>query len=225
MRFVAISDTHGFHHQLELPPGDVLIHSGDATKKGELDEISEFGQWFDSLDFKTKIFVAGNHDFGFQTEPQKAIKALRCSTRSSIIYLQDQSYEIPWGGGIKVWGSPWQPWYHNWAFNLQQDELSKIWVKIPEDTDILVTHGPPFGAGDQIFDGTRVGCPHLARRMSSLNVKINLCGHIHESYGKSRIGNTLVWNSSLCDLTYKINRPPMVFDWKDGAVFPVEAES
>ncbi|HEX8516878.1 MAG TPA: metallophosphoesterase [Bacteroidia bacterium] len=139
MKFVAISDTHGQHNNLRLPQADVIIHAGDITKRGNKEEVVEFLTWFAELPFTYKIFIAGNHDFFFEESSEAEIENL---IPSNVIYLCNNSVLI---NGIKIWGSPITPYFFNWAFNRHRgDDISKYWDLIPMDTDILITHGPPF---------------------------------------------------------------------------------
>lgn len=134
MKIVAISDTHGQHHKLQLPEGDVLIHAGDISNRGELHEIKDFLLWFDKQPFKTKIFIAGNHDFYFERHSEEEINNI---IPDGITYLKDSGIEIE---GIKIWGSPITPFFFNWAFNRNRGyEIARYWDLIPSDTDIHYT--------------------------------------------------------------------------------------
>ena len=206
MRFVAISDTHG-KHQFDLPPGDVILHAGDVSSRGLKTEIERFLDWFSNLDYAYKIFIAGNHDFFFENAPQSEIQAL---IPENLIYLNDSGVEIE---GIKIWGSPIQPWFYDWAFNRQRGPaIQKHWDLIPEDSDIVITHGPVFGIHDRIVSGTLVGCEDLLPVIQRIAPKVHLCGHIHEAYGTVQVGETLYINASILDLRYTIAHDPVVFD-------------
>jgi 3',5'-cyclic AMP phosphodiesterase CpdA len=167
-----ISDTHTKHDKVNgfLPGGDILIHAGDLTGRGYLNEIDDFLKWFDKIDnYDTKIFIAGNHDFGFEDNPNQ-IKSLLTEYKT-VDYLQDDLLLVGKGDYedmVKVWGTPWQPEFHNWAFNLPRGEkLKEKWDMIPANTDILITHGPPFGKLDYIpYDGKNVGCEELIKRVN-----------------------------------------------------------
>ena len=129
-----ISDTHGYFPP--LPAGDLLIHAGDSLHSNTFFGVEKLKSWFDTLKFKHKILIAGNHDFIFQDYKEECKEILQ----DSVIYLHDSSTIIE---GFKIYGSPYTPAYNNWAFNLQPEELKEKWSLIPGDTDILVTHGPP----------------------------------------------------------------------------------
>lgn len=218
MRFVVISDTHSLHDGLTLPEGDVLVHAGDATERGTLEEVSSFGNWFARQNYDYRIIIAGNHDFLFESD-EKAARLALDETGSKIIYLCDEYFCLnSKGKRIKIWGAPWQPWFHSWAFNARNHKLKEVWQLIPEDVDILMTHGPAHGVLDTIYSGEHVGCSHLRERILHCSPKVHICGHIHESYGTSMLGDTLMLNASICDLRYQPIRKPIVFDWKDGQV-------
>lgn len=178
MKIVAISDTHGLHLKMPVPPdGDVLVVAGDILRrKNNLHELEMFNYWLGLLPHTYKIVVAGNHDWIFESDPNAA-KAL-----TNAIYLQDSGFEID---GVNFWGSPWTPEFYNWAFMLPRGEaLAKKWARIPDETDVLITHGPPYGTLDVNLHGERCGCEALADRVSQLpNLKLHLFGHIHYSHG------------------------------------------
>jgi Icc-related predicted phosphoesterase len=206
MRFVAISDTHG-SHQFDLPPGDVILHAGDVSSRGLKAEVEHFVDWFSNLDYQYKVFIAGNHDFFFEKASPGEIQAL---IPDNLIYLNDSGVEIE---GIKIWGSPIQPWFYNWAFNRQRgDDIKRHWALIPTDSDIVITHGPVFGIQDQTFHGQLVGCKDLLRAIQRVAPKVHVCGHIHEAYGTKQVGETLFINASILDLGYTIAHDPVVFD-------------
>ena len=153
MKIIAISDTHGLHSQLKLPPGDILIHAGDISVKGTERETVGIMNWFSQQDFKHKILIAGNHDFYFERMPFEEINKM---IPAGIIYLNDSGIEID---GITFWGSPITPEFMNWAFNRKRgNEIAKHWKLIPKNTDVLITHGPPFGKLDTNANNYKTGC-------------------------------------------------------------------
>ncbi|MCB9733701.1 MAG: metallophosphatase domain-containing protein [Deltaproteobacteria bacterium] len=206
MRVVCISDTHLRHGALTVPDGDVLVHAGDLLGHGLVDEVEEVDLWLAALPHRHKIVIAGNHDWCFEKAPAEAEAALRSAT-----YLRDAGVVID---GVRFWGSPWQPEFLAWAFNLPRGEpLAERWRLIPDDTDVLVTHGPPSGHGDRCFDGRRVGCEALlAAVRDRVRPRLHVFGHIHEGYGVTREGGTTFVNASACDLDYRPVQPPIVID-------------
>ena len=156
MRLVCISDTHNRTDGLVIPDGDVLIHAGDFCGHGVDHEVEGFGQFLSALPHKYKIVVAGNHDWPFYRSDSAYIREFK----KEFIYLEDSETTID---GVKFYGSPWQPEFFNWAFNLPRGEtIARKWREVPTDTDILITHGPPFGILDFLPNGVSVGCEDLA---------------------------------------------------------------
>jgi len=206
---VIASDTHGLHGKLAVPEGDVFVHCGDFTRRGELKTVSDFGRWVGALPHRHKVVVAGNHDRTFEDDPEAALAALDAAG-NGLTYLQDAGTEID---GVRFWGSPWQPWFFDWSFNLQRGpELAAKWALIPEGTQVLITHGPPLGILDRVWGGDRVGCADLLERVRELQPKVHAFGHIHEGSGIDvREGTTYV-NGSICDERYRPVNPARVID-------------
>ncbi len=207
MRIVAISDTHGLHNQLNLPKGDMLLHSGDVSKRGSEQEIIAFLNWFSQQDFAYKIFIAGNHDFYFEETPAAGIAAL---IPENVIYLNDSGVTVE---GIYIWGSPVQPRFFDWAFNRDRGaDIDRHWQLIPENTDILLTHGPPKGILDKTFQGLDVGCEMLLQRINQIQPKYSIFGHIHEAHGQVTKNNIHFINASVVNLRYMVVNPPVEFE-------------
>ncbi|MFK7978501.1 MAG: metallophosphatase domain-containing protein [Saprospiraceae bacterium] len=208
MKIVAISDTHGLHNQLQLPKGDMLLHSGDVAKRGSEQEIVAFLNWFSQQDFQYKIFIAGNHDFYFEETSAAAIADL---IPENVIYLNDSGVTIE---GIHIWGSPVQPRFFDWAFNRDRGaDIDRHWQLIPENTDILLTHGPPQGILDKTSQGLEVGCEMLLTRIEQIQPKYNIFGHIHEAYGQVTKNNIHFINASVVNLRYMVVNPPVEFEY------------
>lgn len=204
MRIVCVSDTHGLHRQLSLPNGDILVCTGDFTRRGRRAEVEEFDRWLSILPHKHKVIIAGNHDFLFEQDPA-ARDLIQHGT-----YLQDELCEKD---GVCIYGSPWQPRFFDWAFNLDRGlPLRNIWAKIPSGIDILLTHGPPHGILDTTARGLRVGCEELTLAIQRVRPKLHVFGHIHESYGQMMAGETRCVNASTCNLQYAPIHPPVVID-------------
>ena len=233
IRFVTISDTHKKHRALSksnmLPKGDVIIHAGDFTSIGGIKEVKDFCDWFGSLPYKYKIVIAGNHDLSLDKgwyeidQNWKSLGLPKIATSCSgeaieimrsckkIIYLEESEVEVE---GYKIFGSPYQPEFCNWAFNLERGEkCDERWNNIPTDTDILITHGPPLGHGDRCKHGHRAGCFDLLRHVQNrIKPKYHVFGHIHEGYGTSTNGATTFINASTCNYQYRPLQLPIVFD-------------
>ena len=237
MKVTLLSDTHTKHNNivtskslrnsnqsLDLPGGDLLIHAGDFMNSGyDKTDVFEFFEWFDAIDnYDDKIFIAGNHDRIMQNEPEWAQGIL--TGYKTIDYLQDSSVKLYFDGhngdfpedNVAIYGSPWQPEFHNWAFNLPRnsEELKAKWDAIPSDTKILITHGPAFGYQD-IPGGQsiRVGCEMLRYRIDEIKPMIHVCGHIHGGYGYHFNGHTHCFNASVLDERYNYTNKPFHFEW------------
>eukprot|EP00794_Sanderia_malayensis_P007673 gene7673-8508_t len=227
IRFVCISDTHNRTDMLELPDGDVLLHAGDFSQTGLPKEIKHFELFIEEVrnKFKNIVVIAGNHDLTFDLEHygkklskmfhrDKIIdnEALKKSLKMKCTYLEDECVEIE---GIKIYGSPWQPEFCGWAFNLRRGEqcLEK-WNMIPKDIDILMTHGPPLGHGDLCMNGARAGCAELLSTIQQrIKPKYHIFGHIHEAYGMTTDGITTFINASSVNINYQQVHKPILFDF------------
>ena len=234
MRLVCISDTHSLHHEMlhELPNGDVLIHAGDLSNKGSKKDVTDFIHWYQNIKgYDTKLFIAGNHDLSFEKRLGVGHKgeldwldnllSPENLSQSDVTYLEDSfmTIETPeFSRPIKFYGSPWQPWFYDWAFNLPRlgTELQEKWNMIPEDTDVLITHSPPNGYRDLVNNwrqpNTHVGCECLINRIGEINPLVNVFGHIHEGYGVEYGKKTAFVNASICTAGYEPINKPIVID-------------
>ncbi|XP_076442536.1 metallophosphoesterase MPPED2-like isoform X2 [Babylonia areolata] len=241
IRFVCLSDTHTMLEKqgpagLEfVPKGDVLLHGGDFSNVGLPKDIKGFNDYLGLLPHTLKVVIAGNHDMTMDSEMVQCNRQYltrNFSIKESVfeeylkeagvensrqlltncVYLEDSSIDVC---GIKIYGSPWQPEFGGWGFNLVRGgPLLEKWNMIPDDTDILITHGPPIGHGDKCFSELRAGCVELLstiqRRVKPL---YHIFGHIHEGYGVTSDGYTTYINASTCTLRYKATNPAVVFDF------------
>ena len=221
MKITVLSDTHTRHRHCEadLPGGDLLIHAGDFMNSGyHKQEATEFFDWFSSIkNYDKKVFIAGNHDRIIENNPTWSLLTIK--DYSNIIYLQDEGfslYDMDKDSSTRLYGSPWQPDFNMWAFNLPRngEEMKGRWDAIPEDTDILITHGPPYGYHD-IPGGQsiRVGCEMLRHRVDEIKPKIHVFGHIHGSSGYYFNGHTHFINASILNEQYDYTNLPVSFEW------------
>lgn len=243
VRFVCMSDTHSLIKNIpyDIPEGDVLIHAGDFTKCGEKEEVLQFDKWLGDLPHKYKIVIAGNHELSFDKEfterfrknlshnqeqnekdvlnygsaEEDIVKAVNVQNIRQYLtncnYLEDSEINIY---GIKIYGTPWQPEFGGWAFNLQRGiKCLNMWNKIPDNIDVLITHTPPLGHGDLACSGVRAGCVELLNTVQQrVKPKYHIFGHIHEGYGVSSDGKIIFINASTCDINYIPHNLPIVFD-------------
>ena len=240
MRITHISDTHNKHNQLNglLPGGDLLIHSGDISSLGRQSEVERFVKWFNSIDnYANKIFIAGNHDMSFDSEqllvnklkhfdgvsdsdefvsigkPQWLEVLLTSDLNQNVFYLENSFVMLD---DIKIWGSPITPTFgYGWGFNVNRGyDINQIWNRIPNDTDIVITHGPIHSYCDRTSrGGLNVGCEQLYHRLNEVQPQLHFSGHIHEAYGYRATDWGYAFNGCNCDLSYLVNNKPMTFDY------------
>lgn len=209
-----ISDTHNKHKTLNLEGGDILIHSGDATGRGEKKEILNFLDWYADQDYSHLVFVPGNHDFGFERDPgfwkeQCMNRGIHLLNDSALLIKDIYDPTV----NLKIYGSPITPWFYNWAFNRHRgEEIKKHWDLIVPDTEILVTHGPAHGIRDLVINGyspnngENVGCEDLARKMAELKfLKLHVFGHIHYCAGVTELEKYTAVNAAILGEDYKPN--------------------
>lgn len=212
MRIVAVADTHLFTSDLVVPAGDVFVHAGDMCRAGTFEELAEAAKWLSSLRHRYKVIVAGNHDCVLEQEPDVAREIL-----TGFIYLEDSEVTLE---GLRFYGSPWQPEFNDWAFNLPRGEaLANKWRQIPSGLDVLITHGPPAGIGDLAGNGMagRAGCADLRTRVAEVAPRLHLFGHIHQDGGLWRDDHTTYVNVT----TWECERAPTVIDIDADRVVPV----
>jgi Icc-related predicted phosphoesterase len=205
MRIVCISDTHNLHADLKLPPGDVLVHTGDLTSRGRAREVAAFLDWFAAQPHPHKLFIAGNHDFLFE----RSVSEARALVSPGVIYLEDEGVTV---NGLRFWGSPVTPPFQGWAFNRTTAEIRSHWARIPDDVDVLLTHGPARGVRDALRpNAEHVGCPELRRELDTrLHPRLHVFGHIHEGYGVQQGGERISVNASVLDHRYRLLNDPVV---------------
>ena len=219
MKIICISDTHTKHNQIPSQyidnadeSIDMIIHAGDVSSRGYKTEITNFLSWYNDLNFRYKILIAGNHDFYFEeAKPEELNEML--AEYPNITYLNDSGVEIE---GFKIWGSPVQPWFYNWAFNRMGSDIQKHWDLIPSDTQLLITHGPIQGYLDMTTRGDITGCPYLKETISERlkDLKLHVCGHIHEAYGRLVMADgQVLLNASVLNHRYEMQNRPITMEW------------
>lgn len=203
MRLVCLADTHNQHSDIEIPEGDVLIHAGDFTDGGSERETQDFLNWIISQPHTHKILVPGNHDFFFEKEELQELP-------ENIHVLIDKGIEIE---DHLFWGSPYIPGMGNWSFSRERGaDIREHWQLIPENTDILITHSPPYGILDQIGTGVKLGCEELQKRVEQIKPDYHLFGHIHHSAGKMKMNGVQYYNLSVLDERFRIMNTPHIID-------------
>jgi Icc-related predicted phosphoesterase len=179
------------HHQLQnLLDADIIVHSGDVSEEGTEGEVLDFLNWFCALDYQYKIFVAGNHDFCLEDGQIEGLP-------ENCHYLCNSGIEIE---RIKFWGIPY------FLSNELNGDTKQLMLKIPNNTDILITHRPPYGILD-FEDGNNFGCVDLLQTIAKIRPKYHLFGHIHAGYGVEKSQHTTFVNSSLVRKNEITNKP------------------
>lgn len=220
MRIAMISDVHTKWHNLVIPECDVLISAGDYSWRGERQIVKEYHEWLSKQNAGIVISVQGNHELWVEKNWEEAVSLVWGIDRT-IQFVKEESFE--WQG-VKFHCSAVTPEFCNWAWNVDRGEkIKRHWNAIPDDTQVLVTHGPPWGIRDTIAeDGENLGCKDLLNRIGSLHhLKLHVFGHIHGGSGYStRVFNweedpkrTVCFvNSSICDENYHAVNPVRVLD-------------
>lgn len=183
-----IADLHGFYPELE--GGDLLIVAGDLTKRDQLVEYMRFIEWLHEQEYKKMIYIAGNHD-NLLVHRDPILESYQNHIHDHIRYLCDSGTEFE---GLKIWGSPWTLSFpginpHCTAFTGDEELLKSKFDLIPDDVDILITHGPPYGILDKTERGENVGSRELMKKIGCMaevedKNRLLICGHIHERYGQ-----------------------------------------
>lgn len=203
IRIVLISDTHQLHGDLDMPEGDILIHAGDFSAYSTAKELEKINGWFGTLPYKKIFLVPGNHDGEFSSRYEQSIKAMTNAT-----VLLDEAFEYE---GYKIYGTPWCNQFGTWWFMTNEKALQEAWAKIPDDTDILITHQPPYDILDHVYRGHAGSVSLREAVLERVKPKLHVFGHLHLDGGQtSRKNGTIFVNAAMCDEEYAIHRKPVV---------------
>ena len=203
LTIVLISDTHELHREVEVPPGDILIHAGDFTMNSKsAEKLLDFNEWLGELPHAYRVVIPGNHDSVVEDASRRAL-----ITNATL--LINETVEIM---GLKFWGSPITPLLGE-AFGVVSDTVrAKLYSRIPADTDILVTHGPPYGILDQTPGSHHhEGCNQLLAAVRKVKPMLHVFGHIHGAYGTESTNDTLFVNAALPGRDFGMRNRPHVF--------------
>jgi predicted phosphodiesterase len=206
MRLVVISDTHELHRELVVPPGDLLIHAGDFTFYSKRPWMyRNFDLWLGELPHRHKIIIPGNHEFLLEDPRQR-------SAITNATLLVDSGVEVE---GLKIWDSPVTPLYGGAFGKSRAEDRIKHWARIPRNTDILITHGPPLGTLDAApRSQLHEGCPELREAVIQARPRLHVFGHVHAGYGTCPTKSTLFVNAALFDEGGTMEREPIVLDFR-----------
>lgn len=205
-KITSISDTHSFHKKLILPGGDFLVFAGDMEARDEHD-LLDFCTWLDKQGYEHIIVIGGNHD-GYLANHGDVAKEI---LKDHCTYLENSGCEID---GVKFWGSPYTPIFGTWWFMEPSSKLRQYWDMIPEGTDVVITHGPPYGILDVPLnmlsdEKEHVGCRYLLERIRRIKPKLSVFGHIHFSYGTEEKFGVKFINASICNEEYDPDYKPV----------------
>ncbi len=206
LQLVLLSDTHEQHAEVEVPPGDILIHAGDMSMMSRnLRSIIDFNNWLGELPHRCRIVVPGNHDYWLESDPS------RRSLLSNATVLIDEAIDIE---GLRVCGSPVTPLYGGAFGRSSSEDRSRLYSQIPDGTDILITHGPPYGILDASYGSDyHQGDPVLLEAVVRLRPKLHVFGHVHLDRRSPRIvesEHTTFVNAALLGPEGAIDKPPIV---------------
>jgi len=202
LSLVLFSDTHQLHREMEVPDGDILVHAGDFTMfSRNVSAIADFNTWLGELPHRYKIIVPGNHEYFLEADPSKR------SMLTNALVLLNEGTEIE---GLRIWGSPVTPLYGG-AFGLSSaEDRRQLYAQIPENTDILVTHGPPFGILDSApHSGLHSGCRELLDAVMRVQPKLHVFGHVHGAHGILQTNQTTFVNAALLGVDGDLDQRPV----------------
>jgi Icc-related predicted phosphoesterase len=218
VKIAVISDVHGKWNKIKIPECDILISCGDYSFRGEPHMVKEFHEWLNKQEAGYIISVMGNHEQWVEKNFQEA-KSIAVEACPAVHFIEEGLVEIE---GVKLWCSAWTPTFgFNWAYNADRgEEIKRHWDKIPKDTDILISHGPPYGILDELkyVDGTPkgvfVGCRDLLEVIQKFKIPIHVFGHIHE-HGSEQVhlNGTSFYNASICDEQYQAVNAPHIIEY------------
>ena len=228
IRVICMSDSHGFHKDIpksQIHEADLLLFAGDCSLWGNPVDIKGAKEFIESIPAKHRVVISGNLDLCFDSEridcflpfidqfginhDDFKIAKKEFLENAKFTYLEHESYEVL---GLKIFGSPYTPTFGDFAFQTTSETAPQIWSKVPEDTDIVICHGPPQGACDRTNAGINAGCPELRKAIERVQPALMVFGHIHEGHGHSKIGDTLCCNVALVNSQRVITNPPTYID-------------
>ncbi len=198
-----LSDTHGLHREIDMPDGDILLHAGDFTMFcKDVGGLREFNQWLGELPHRYKCVVPGNHEFILESDLRHR------AILSNAKVLVNESITLL---GLKIWGSPVTP-LRGVAFGLSSAaERRAVYSSIADDTDVLITHGPPFGILDSAGDSElHSGCRELLDAVSRVKPRLHVFGHCHGGHGLVSGADTLFVNAAMLGLDGNLAFQPTV---------------
>jgi len=188
MKIACISDTHG--RKLDVLPSDidVFVHCGDWSNSGSKEETLTFLKQIDTVDVEHILICPGNHDIWVGQNIEESKELFK---QAGALLLIDEPLQI---NGFNFYSMPWVPICGPWEFTLGSSELTSKSALIPDNLDCLITHGPSYGILDKNKYNSPCGAISLTNAVLSKNPRYHVHGHIHESKGISKLGDTTVVN-------------------------------
>lgn len=229
MKLAFIADMHG-NLKFLVDPCDLLLIAGDLCPASPSPFISvgmqrnwlnsKFKKWIEELPVRYVIIIAGNHDWIWEVSKSEVpmwIPNNYCDlgmiANNKIAYIEDYWIHHE---GLKIYGTPWQPPFCNWAFNKEVDRLKLCWDNIPDDVDILLTHCPPYGIMDETqypeYAKQHIGDRNLLNRIKEIKPILSVYGHNHGENGVIKIDGTTFVNCSIVDERYKLTKKPIYLE-------------
>lgn len=228
VRLLCMSDTHGLHGSIpadQLYECDLLLFAGDFTLVGDPKDVNSFKEWLSHLSCQ-KVVIAGNLDLTFDTAkldhfteritgychpdvPIDSIKPAFLSNPGNMRYAEHECVEV---AGVKIFASPYTPEFRDWGFQILPGEGKERWSVIPDDVDVVLTHGPPRGVCDKTVTGFSAGCPDLKDALERTKPALCVFGHIHEAHGVDRLGSTLCCNVAMVNVSNHLANKPTLVD-------------
>jgi Icc-related predicted phosphoesterase len=213
LTIVALSDTHGLHRQMThpVPDGDILVHAGDFCGHGRMQEVNDFAEWLGAMPHRHKLVTPGNHDRPVEAQESACRRLFEAH---GIQLLIGDTAEVE---GLRIFGSPYTPTFRNWHFMRDRGAAIRAeWRAIPDDADLVITHGPAYGNGDLAPSWmgqppSHVGCFELLARLRDVKPRLHIFGHIHGGYGATisdEIPGTRFFNASVCTEAYRPTNAP-----------------
>jgi len=208
VKIVCISDTHQLHRDVDIPPSDLLIHAGDWTFfSKEISAVEDFNVWLGELGVRFgKVIVPGNHEFYLEADERR--RAL--TDEATVLIGQGTTVN-----GLNIWGSPVTPLYGGAFGKMKPEDRTRHYASIPENTHVLVTHGPPYGILDGLpGTGIHEGCRELLTAVERIKPRLHIFGHVHSGYGVHTTEHTTFVNAALLGKHGDIANLPLVFELK-----------
>lgn len=231
MRIWFLSDTHAMEKHIKIPENiDIVIHAGDASNYREVhynnEETQNFIEWYKNLNIPFKLFTPGNHDVLYE---RKLVNGGDLA-KEGITYVEHATVNVL---GLKIFMSPYTPAFgEGWVFNKKREKLHDYWQEIPEDCDIVITHGPPHGILDLSEDRQgrleHCGCKALMKRLDIIKPLIYSSGHIHDCQLNRNAGvyinenTTFINGSCVRDGIFKIKSNGVVITLEEKIITKIE---